>query len=130
MTKNRARVLLLALTAAVSAGAQGLRAQEKAAEGTVREITLVNIRYEGKVLWLPSPLIVKKNERVKLTLVNNVPQDPNVHGFSIPEFNVKANVERGTPAVAEFTPTKAGLFDTNCHLHPAHLHGQLLVLDK
>jgi nitrosocyanin len=81
-------------------------------------------------MWLPSPLIVKKGEKVKLTLINSVPEDPNVHGFSLPDFGVKADVLRGTPAVVEFTAVKAGLFDVNCHLHPAHLHGQLLVLEK
>jgi nitrosocyanin len=95
-----------------------------------REITLLNIRYGGKIIWIPSPIIVKKGERVKLTLINNVSEDPNVHGYSIPQFNVSADVARGTPVVVSFTADKAGLFDTNCHLHPAHLHGQILVLEK
>jgi nitrosocyanin len=99
------------------------------ARAAVRELTLVNIKYQGKVLWLPATLIVKKGETVKLTLVNNVPDDPAVHGFSIPAFGVKADVEREKPLVVEFTADKAGLFETSCHLHPAHLHGQLLVLE-
>jgi nitrosocyanin len=91
---------------------------------------LLNIKYEGKIIWTPSPLIVKKGEKVRLTLINNVPDDPNVHGFSIPEFKVREDVLRGVPAVVQFTADKAGLFETNCHLHPAHLKGQILVLEK
>ena len=99
------------------------------ARADVRELTLVNVKYQGKVIWLPSPLIAKKGDTVKLTLINNVPDDPAVHGFSIPAFGVKVDVEREKPATVEFKADKAGLFETNCHLHPAHLHGQLLVVE-
>ncbi len=95
-----------------------------------REITLINIKYEGKIMWLPGVVVVKKGETVKLTLINNVKDDPAVHGYSIPQFNVKADVERGKPYTLEFVPSEAGLFETSCHLHPAHLHGQILVLEK
>jgi nitrosocyanin len=102
----------------------------RSAQAQGREMTLINVKYQGKVIWLPSVLVVKKGEKVKLTLINNVPDDPDVHGFSIPEFGVKADVLRGTPHMVEFIASKAGLFETNCHLHPAHLPGQLLVIEK
>ena len=95
----------------------------------VREITLVNVKYEGKVIWINQPIIVKKGDHVKLTLINNVKDDPAVHGFAIPAFNVKAEVKRGEPATVEFDADKAGLFETNCQLHPGHVHGQLLVIE-
>lgn len=113
------RTLMLALILAAAAPA--------AAE--TREITLVNIKYAGKIIWINQPLVVKKGDVVKLTLVNDVKDDPAVHGFSIPAFNVKADVERGKPLEVQFTADKAGLFETNCHLHPAHVKGQILVLD-
>ena len=97
--------------------------------GETRELTLLNIKYQGKVMWLPGVIVVKKGEHVKLTLINNVPEDPAVHGFNIPDFNVQVEVARSTPTVVEFDATKAGLFETNCQLHPGHLHGQLLVID-
>lgn len=118
------------LLAAILGLALGAAAAEEMRGEAVRELTLINIKYQGKIVWLPSPLIAKKGEKVRLTLINNVPDDPNVHGFSIPEFNVKADVLRETPSTVEFTASKSGLFDMNCHLHPAHLHGQLLVLEK
>lgn len=117
-------IVALSLIAALAAG------PVLAADAPRRELTLMNVKYQGKVLWLPSPLIMKKGETMRLTLVNNVPDDPNVHGFTIPQFGVKVDVLRDTPSVVEFTADKAGLFETSCHLHPAHLHGQLLVLEK
>ena len=95
-----------------------------------REITAVNIEYEGSKVWVPSTLVVKKGERVRMKLINKVKSDPPVHGFAIPDFGVKVDVYRDKPETVEFTADKAGLFKVWCHLHPAHLGGQLLVLEK
>ena len=95
-----------------------------------REITAVNIEYEGSKVWVPATLVVKKGERVRMKLINKVKSDPNVHGFAIPDFGVKVDVYRDKPETVEFTADKAGLFKVWCHLHPAHLGGQLLVLEK
>lgn len=124
---KRLPLLTAAVVLAMSLSAPARADEEKAAD---REISLINIKYQGKIMWLPNPLIVQEGENVRLTLFNNVQDDPNVHGFSIPEFGVKANVEREKPLTVEFTASKAGLFETNCHLHPAHLKGQILVLEK
>ncbi len=115
----RTMLVLATLTAACSA-----------AFAVDREITLINVKYQGKVLWLPGPIICRKGETVQLTLINNVPDDPAVHGFSIPEFGVKVDAERGKPQTVKFKADKTGLFETNCHLHPAHLPGQMLVLKE
>ena len=95
-----------------------------------REITAVNIEYEGSKVWVPATLVVKKGERVRMKLINKVKSDPNVHGFAIPDFGVKVDVYRDKPETVEFTADKAGLFKVWCHLHPAHLGGQLLVLEQ
>lgn len=105
-----------------------LWAKEKK-ENNERNLTVINMKYEGKIIWLPSPLVVKKGEKVTLKLINNVQDDPNIHGFFIPAFDVKADVERGTPMTVEFTAKEAGLFEIKCHLHPAHLYSQLLVIE-
>lgn len=94
-----------------------------------REISLVNIRYEGKVLWVPGTIIVKKGERVKLNLYNSVPEDPNAHGFSITAFDVRVDVSRGAAESVEFVADQSGVFTISCHLHPAHLKGQILVIE-
>lgn len=109
------------------------QAEEKAHEhattaGTPTEFRIAAVRYEGTVLWLPSTLIVKKGQKVKINLINNVPEDPNNHGFSIDEFGVKEVVDRGKPKQVEFKANKEGLYTIYCHLHPAHIGGQLLVI--
>jgi len=96
---------------------------------SVQEFTVVNFEYEGTKIWLPSTLIVHKGDRVKIKLINNVKSDPNQHGFRIPAFNVEAVVTRGEPQTVEFVADKVGLFPTACQLHPAHIGGQILVLE-
>jgi nitrosocyanin len=118
-TARIAVATLLALGVIVPAGAEG-----------ERELQAVNINYEGNNVWTPGTYVVKKGEKIRFKLFNRVKADPNVHGFAIDEFNVKVDVYRDKPETVEFTADKAGLFRIWCHLHPAHLPGQLLVLEK
>ena len=104
-------------------------AQAIAAEATVREITVVNLEFEGTKIWVPATLVVRKGEKVRLRLINKVKSDPPQHGFAIPDLNVRAVVNRDKPETVEFMADKAGLFQTQCQLHPAHVGGQLLVLE-
>ena len=109
-----------------------LSAKEKqvsgAKAGPDRKITLVNMEFEGTKIWVPGTIAVKKGERVQLRLINNVKSDPNQHGFSIPDFGVNVVVARGEPQDVEFVAKKAGIFPTQCQLHPAHVGGELVVL--
>jgi nitrosocyanin len=91
-----------------------------------RSITLVNYETDGVKQWLPGTLIVKKGDDVEITLINNVPSG--VHGFFIPDFNVRKEVKKGGKEVVSFKADKDGLFTMKCHMHPAHVGGQLLVL--
>jgi nitrosocyanin len=91
--------------------------------------TMVNVEYEGTKIWLPGTLVVKKGSKVTLKLINNVPSDPKEHGFAIPAYNIAETVARGEPKTVEFTADKAGIFPITCHLHPAHVGGQLVVLE-
>jgi nitrosocyanin len=91
-----------------------------------RSVTLVNYEYEGVKQWLPGTIIAKKGEEVEITLINNVPSG--VHGFFIPDFNVRKEVKKGVKEVVKFKADKEGLFSMKCHLHPAHVGGQLLII--
>jgi nitrosocyanin len=91
-----------------------------------RSITLVNYETDGVKQWLPGTIIVKKGDDVEITLINNVPSG--VHGFFIPDFNVRKEVKKGGKEVVTFKADKDGLFSMKCHMHPAHVGGQLLVL--
>ena len=90
--------------------------------------TVVNIEYEGSKIWTPATLVVKKGSTVKVKLVNNVPSDPNQHGFAIPAYNIAEVVTRGEPKTVEFKADKEGIFPITCQLHPAHVGGELVVL--
>jgi nitrosocyanin len=117
-TLRVALIGLLGLGAVVSAGAQA-----------ERELQAVNVNYEGNNVWVPGTYVVKKGDRLRFKLFNRVKADPNVHGFAIDEFGVKVDVYRDKPETVEFVADKAGVFRVWCHLHPAHLPGQLIVLE-
>src|SRR5690242_19015519 len=81
----------------------------------------------GTKIWLPSTITVKKGDTVKIHAVSKIPGKNNVHGLAIDAFKVEALVE-GKGMDIEFVADKAGIFPIRCHLHPAHIGGQLVVL--
>ncbi len=100
-----------------------------------RSLTLVNYETEGAVVngkpstvkqWLPGTIVAKKGDEVELTLINNVPSGD--HGFFIPDFKITKVVKKGVKEVVKFKVDKEGVFEMKCHLHPAHIGGQLVVL--
>ncbi|MBI4487880.1 MAG: cupredoxin domain-containing protein [Deltaproteobacteria bacterium] len=109
--------------------AMGVWLTEVEAQQATRELTLVNIKYEGSNIWVPGPLVVKKGDRVRLRAINNVKDDPAEHGLAIDEFGVKVVVNRGKPETTEFVADRAGIFRIWCHLHLPHVATQLVVID-
>jgi heme/copper-type cytochrome/quinol oxidase subunit 2 len=105
-----------------------LGAHAPSAHAEDMSFTVVNVEYEGTKIWVPTTLVVKKGTKVKVKLINNVPSDPNQHGFAIPAYNVAEVVNRGEPKQVEFTAGKEGVFPIICQLHPAHVGGELVVL--
>ena len=97
---------------------------------SVRDVTLVNIEFEGTKAWVPGAVVVHKGDMVKLHAINNVKSDPPVHGLAIEAYGIQAVVNVGQPATIEFKADKAGVFPITCHLHPPHVGTQLVVLDK
>jgi nitrosocyanin len=100
----------------------------RASAGNPDEFTVVNIEYEGTKVFVPSTLVVHKGDTVKIKVINNIKSEPPNHGFAIPDFKIEEVVNRGETKTVEFTADKAGIFDIKCQLHPAHVHGQLIVL--
>jgi nitrosocyanin len=94
------------------------------------DFTIVNIKYEGNNIWVPGTIVVKKGETVKIKAINNVKDDPAEHGLAIEAYGVKQVVNRGKAETVEFKADKAGIFPVTCHLHPAHVGTQLVVLEK
>ena len=124
------KVLIAIVGLAAFIGLTGVgRAEDKgAAGGNAVNMTIVNVEYEGSKIWVPSTIVAKKGAKVTLKLINNVPSEPNQHGFAIPAYNVAEVVNRGEPKTVEFTASKEGVFQIICQLHPAHVGGQLVVL--
>ncbi len=107
----------------------------KALEGSgtvksVRKFTVIGTSSKGAKRWEPATLICFQGEKIKIKLINKIPPRDNVHGFSIEAFGVKTEVSGKKDKTVEFVAKRAGLFDITCHLHPAHIGGQLLVLEK
>ena len=121
------RPTLLPLALLVGLGL-GLSTAPARAEDASMSFTVVNLEYEGTKVWTPATLVVKKGTLVKVKLVNNVPSDPNQHGFAIPAYNIAEVVTRGEPKSVEFKADKEGTFPITCQLHPAHVGGELVVL--
>ena len=96
---------------------------------SVREVTLVNIEFEGSKMWVPGPVVVKKGDTVKIKAINNVKSEPAIHGLAIDAYAIQTVVNVGKPENIEFKADKAGIFPISCHLHPAHVGTQLVVLE-
>jgi nitrosocyanin len=123
------RLLTVALAAALGAAVVHAQAPAKADAAPVREFKSVNIEVKGTKIWTPSVFIVKKGDKVKITLTNLASA---VHAFAIDGYDVNVqvnNAEKDNTKVVEFTADKAGLFRIYCSMHPGHVGGQLLVLE-
>ncbi|MDE2141606.1 MAG: cupredoxin domain-containing protein [Elusimicrobia bacterium] len=120
-------VLAVAAAVAVQAAPAKPAAPAKAA-GAVREFKTVNIEVKGEKIWSPSFFVVKKGDKVKITLVNTA---SGIHAFAIDGYPVNVqvnNAEGDNSKVVEFTANKAGIFRIYCSMHAGHVGGQLLVL--
>jgi nitrosocyanin len=125
----------LIAVAAVLASAAVWAAETKpaapAAKFEGREFKSVNIEVKGNKIWTPSTFIVKKGEKVRITLINTAASG--VHAFEIDGYpDTKASVNNAdgdNTKTVEFTADKAGIFRVFCPLHAGHVGGQLLVLE-
>jgi nitrosocyanin len=114
-------VLSLSLAAAVVAGPI-----LPAAAGEIA-LTVVNIETpQGVKIWEPPSVMARKGDTVTLKLINRHADE---HGYEIKEFGVKEVVEGNKTKDVSFKVDKAGIFPIKCQLHPAHVVGQLVVLE-
>jgi len=122
MSRSRFRALVvLLLVAALAAGSVVVA---RAAEIS---LTVVNVVSPQDVkIWEPTSVAAKKGDRITLRLVNKHPDE---HGYEIAAFGVKEVVPGDKTATVSFAADRAGVFPIKCHLHPAHVAGQLVVLE-
>ena len=91
----------------------------------IREIDVITEKINDKTRYSPSLLIVKSGETVRVKMFNATDKP---HGFSIDEFNVHENLQPNDNVI-EFKAGKPGLYKIYCQYHPAHLTGQILVIN-
>src|SRR5215813_3106476 len=90
-------------------------------------LTVVNIETpQGVKIWEPTSVVAKKGDTVTLKLINRHADE---HGYEIAAFGVKEVVDGGKSKDVKFTADKSGVFPIKCHLHPAHVVGQVVVLE-
>ena len=125
---NRSLTAALLVVGLLAPVARAEAPKKAAAEPATMTFTVVNVEYEGSKIWTPGTLTVKKGTKVTLKLINNVPSEPAEHGFAIPAYNIAEVVKKGEPKTVELVADKVGIFPIICHLHPAHVGGELVVL--
>ena len=112
---------------AMAQGAVLLGGVVTATYGADINLTIVNVVSPQDVkIWEPTSIAAKKGDRVTLRLINKHADE---HGYEIAAFGVKEVVASDKTASVSFTADKAGVFPIKCHLHPAHVVGQLVVLE-
>ena len=116
------RLLAMALGAVLLGGVVA------ATYGGEVNLTVVNVVSPQDVkIWQPTSITVKKGDKVTLRLINKHADE---HGYEIAAFGVKEVVAGDKTASVSFTAAdKAGVFPIKCHLHPAHVVGQFVVLE-
>jgi nitrosocyanin len=121
MASRGVKVLVLLVAAAALGGAA---VAASAGEVSLRIVNVVSP--QDVKIWEPTTIVAKKGDTVVLQLVNRHADE---HGFEIAAFNVKEVVPGEKTATVKFVADKAGIFPIKCQLHPAHVTGQLLVLE-
>lgn len=90
-------------------------------------LTVVNIETpQGVKIWEPTSITAKKGDTLTLKLINRHADE---HGWEVAAFSIKEVVEGNKSKDVTFKVDKAGIFAIKCHLHPAHVVGQLVVLE-
>jgi nitrosocyanin len=89
-------------------------------------LTLVNVEVQGVKIWIPDSIAARKGDTVTLRLINKLDAE---HGYEIEAVGLKEVVDAEKTKTVTFRAEKAGIFPIKCHLHPAHVTGQLVVLE-
>lgn len=91
---------------------------------SLQEFTLTSMVVQGAKVWSPATLTIPKGHAVKLKLKNTTDA---AHGFSIDELNIKEVIPPGEVKEVTIKVDQAGSMRFYCHLHPAHVGGELVV---
>ena len=121
MKQRYALTLVILIAIAVTAFA----AIVEAARPVEKVIHITAKKFE----FTPGEIIVKKGEPVAI----EIKSEDVKHGFSLPDFNIRMEINPGQTSVVRFTPDKAGQFTFACNIFCGSGHedmsGTLIVTD-
>jgi len=92
----------------------------------LKQIMIGSINAGASPVSSTAPVTGKVQMIKNIRLVNKHADE---HGYEIAAFGVKEVVPGDKTATVSFTADRAGVFSIKCHLHPAHVVGQLVVLE-
>ena len=99
-----------------------------AARAADKVFKIYAVEINGTKFWLPSTIVVRKGDHVKLEAQTKLEGQASIHGLSLPDFKIQEQIDNKVKAV-EFTANKAGIFPITCHMHPPHVGSQLVVIE-
>ena len=103
----------------VQAGTRNGGAGTQAATGQLKEFNITAKRFSFE----PSTITVNLGDRVKLNIA--VPAGDTKHGFNLPEFGARADLEAGRTTAIEFVAGKIGAFDFKCDVVCGEGHSEM-----
>ena len=119
------KIAALVLIAFAASGAVLVSTDVRAARPAAQVIHITAKKFE----FTPGEITVKKGEPVAL----EIKSEDVTHGFSLPDFKVRAEIKPGQTSVVRFTPDKAGQFTFTCDVFCGSGHedmsGTLTVTD-
>ena len=92
-----------------------------------KKFTLINVSLDDSKIWLPSSMIVRTGDEVEVTLINKLDTP---HGFKIEALGIETVLQPMSKTTVRFKADKPGAYPFICQLHPPHIGGEILVLEK
>jgi len=92
-----------------------------------KKFTLINVSLDDSKIWLPSSMIVRAGDEVEVTLINKLDAP---HGFKIEALGIETVLQPMSKTTVRFKADKPGVYPFICQLHPPHIGGEILVLEK
>jgi len=99
------------------------------AHAEIRKFNMYTVEASGVKMWVPTVIAVHAGDEVEIQATSKIPGQNSIHGFTIEDFKIVETADENGKTI-RFKASKPGIYTIRCHLHPAHVGGQLIVLKK